>query len=416
LRKATSKGSTFIEGRKIRRMRAMGVLADPGLGSNEMAPRDAAASPLESWRIRPNVAQGVAERRSGDAAEIGLEIGYRPQRLADFYGNRFWTAAIVLSLGLHAVALLAILVWPSPPSLLANPETTTVEIVVEPRDASPRYELPPAPEPQSPPAAELPPTPIEQAAPASDDMPTARSPMSAPTPVEPPTPAVPAAPAAEEPSPKAAWLPAPAPSPAPKALPTFVEPSPVPVPPPAAEEPAPPSIPAPSPAAADLPPSERPTPQPPLIAAPAPARTPSPLQQAAKPRVEAPRNVPPRALPQAAQAPSKPSKAAPIAPQALSASRAGGDLAEYQRAVAARLSAVKHYPESARDRAPHGVAVVRFSIDASGQATAVSIVQSAGDTALDADALATVRRASPFGPPPAGVPRVFSAPLSYRVR
>jgi protein TonB len=81
-----------------------------------------------------------------------------------------------------------------------------------------------------------------------------------------------------------------------------------------------------------------------------------------------------------------------------------------------RISAVKRYPDSARERAPQGVAVVSFSINASGAATGISIARSAGDAALDAEALATVRRASPFAPPPGGVQRMFSAPLSYRIR
>ena len=88
----------------------------------------------------------------------------------------------------------------------------------------------------------------------------------------------------------------------------------------------------------------------------------------------------------------------------------------YQGVVLGRIAAQKRYPEAARERAPHGVAIVRFSISASGQLAGASLAQSAGDPILDAEALATVRRASPFPPPPAGAPRNFSAPLSYRVR
>jgi protein TonB len=84
--------------------------------------------------------------------------------------------------------------------------------------------------------------------------------------------------------------------------------------------------------------------------------------------------------------------------------------------VLSRIAAQKRYPEAARERAPHGVAIVSFSIGASGQLAGASLVQSAGDPILDAEALATVRRAGPFPPPPAGAPRNFSAPLSYRVR
>jgi protein TonB len=92
------------------------------------------------------------------------------------------------------------------------------------------------------------------------------------------------------------------------------------------------------------------------------------------------------------------------------------DVAAYSATVVGRINAMKRYPEAARERAPHGVAVVNFSIGASGQLTSAAIASSAGDPLLDAEALATVRRASPFPPPPAGAPRNFSAPLSYRIR
>jgi protein TonB len=88
----------------------------------------------------------------------------------------------------------------------------------------------------------------------------------------------------------------------------------------------------------------------------------------------------------------------------------------YRGVVFGRIAAQKRYPEAARERAPHGVAIVSFSIGGSGQLVGASLAQSAGDPILDAEALATVRRASPFPPPPAGAPRNFSAPLSYRVR
>ncbi len=81
-----------------------------------------------------------------------------------------------------------------------------------------------------------------------------------------------------------------------------------------------------------------------------------------------------------------------------------------------RIAAAKRYPEAARDREARGVAVVRFSITAGGEVASVSIAQSAGDPALDAEALATVRRASPFAAPPTGAPRAFSATLSYKLR
>jgi protein TonB len=122
------------------------------------------------------------------------------------------------------------------------------------------------------------------------------------------------------------------------------------------------------------------------------------------------------APPQSGRAESKQTKLVSIAPKTIVPAASSTDLADYQRVLYSRISAVKRYPDSARERAPHGVAIVSFSIDASGHLTAVSINQSAGDANLDAEALTTVRRASPFPPPPAGAPRTFSAPLSFKVR
>jgi protein TonB len=106
----------------------------------------------------------------------------------------------------------------------------------------------------------------------------------------------------------------------------------------------------------------------------------------------------------------------PVAPKPAAPAVAGAELSAYQGAVLARLSAVKRYPVAARERAPHGVAVVSFSIAPTGEVVGISISQSAGDPMLDAEAVATVRRASPLPPPPAGAPRTFSAPISFRVR
>lgn len=91
-------------------------------------------------------------------------------------------------------------------------------------------------------------------------------------------------------------------------------------------------------------------------------------------------------------------------------------MAGYGRAVVGRIAAMKRYPEAARDRSAEGTAIVSFTIGRSGEASGIVLARSSGDPALDAEALATVRRASPFPPPPHGVPARFSAPLAYRLR
>ena len=97
--------------------------------------------------------------------------------------------------------------------------------------------------------------------------------------------------------------------------------------------------------------------------------------------------------------------------------RAGVSAAEidaYKSEIVARINAAKHYPEEARSRGARGVAVVSFSISASGALGGASLQRTSGDSTLDGDAVATVRRAAPFPAPPAGATRAFSVALNYR--
>jgi periplasmic protein TonB len=413
----------------------------------------------------------------------------RPDRRADG-GAQIWTAAVALSLSLHAAGLIAVLVWPKPSP--APSDSTPIEIVVEvaPPDASSplKFERTPVPE-------EAPPTPpvVTPAAPASvveQGVPAIAvpAPPLAPTPFEPPpvvdqtapeavTPVPSPAPSAAHPSstverPLATEqatpeIVMPVPPPAPLATPTPVADEPPPIaeqqtpaivtpvppsalvtesapglvaPPPIAERAAPEVLTLTPPLAPLVAPPPSPIAPPPVAEQPVPARvTPTPPSpssarplappivapvhahasaavQQPKPRAEPPRKTEAHASIQAGPAESKTMKPVPGAARASLPAVSGAEISEYQGAVIARLSAAKRYPEAARDRGPRGMAVVRFTIDASGQVVGVSLAQSAGDAILDGEALATVRRASPFPPPPAGAPRVFSAPLSFKVR
>ena len=97
---------------------------------------------------------------------------------------------------------------------------------------------------------------------------------------------------------------------------------------------------------------------------------------------------------------------------------AAAEIAGYSQHVAARIAAMKHYPEEARARAraAQGTAVVSFAIDAGGEVRSAAIGRSSGDAGLDAKAVATVRRVGSFGPPPRGAPHTFSVPLRYQMR
>ena len=66
----------------------------------------------------------------------------------------------------------------------------------------------------------------------------------------------------------------------------------------------------------------------------------------------------------------------------------------------ALLERNKRYPESAQSRRQQGVAQVFFSLDRQGRVIDSRVVRSSGASALDEEALAILRRAQPFPPPP----------------
>lgn len=86
--------------------------------------------------------------------------------------------------------------------------------------------------------------------------------------------------------------------------------------------------------------------------------------------------------------------AAPSSGTASSAS-----IATWRGTVIAHLNRLKRSPGGAR-----GTATVAFSIDRNGTVKSARLVRSSGNSALDKEALALVRRASPVPRPPANVP------------
>ena len=280
-------------------------------------------------------------------------------------GARSW--GVGPSLAMHLAVLAALLTWSTPVAEAPPPEAVAVEVVVEPP--------PPVEEPKT--LAEAPLQVEEQPAPVAPPV------ESAPTP-----PAEEKAAPAEAPPPPVEGKAAPAEAPAPPDEPSIIA----------------------APAAPPISPPRQPS-SPKTIATPTP-KEPAPVR---------PRPTPPRTPPAPASSTARPTPpaAATGASRAAAAGAVGApkaDTAAYQSEVLARIAAQKRYPEAALARAPQGVAVVRFSIDASGQVVGASLARSAGDPVLDAEAVATVRRASPFPPPPAGTPRNFAASLNFRAR
>jgi periplasmic protein TonB len=116
--------------------------------------------------------------------------------------------------------------------------------------------------------------------------------------------------------------------------------------------------------------------------------------------------------PQSAPAPAERAAAPAMASVARPTSAA---VANWERLLVAQLERHKRYPPQARGKV--GEARLAFSIDRTGRVLASRIVHSSGSEALDQEALALVRRAAPFPPPPVGLPDdrlLFVVPVRYR--
>jgi periplasmic protein TonB len=182
----------------------------------------------------------------------------------------------------------------------------------------------------------------------------------------------------------------------------------------------------------DPPPEVEPLPQPVVepkpvaeqMPKPAPAALPkvqeaqavAPVQNATPPKVTKPKTpvqkaaAPKKTEKKRPKAPSKTSAAAPAGGSATPAKPAtrqkkagGSDPASYAKSVLRKITKL-----SRKSTAGKGRAVVGFEIAADGGLKRVMILSASGSAALDKLAMDQIRRAAPFGPPPAGAQRKFS--------
>jgi len=149
----------------------------------------------------------------------------------------------------------------------------------------------------------------------------------------------------------------------------------------------------------------KPLEEPPPEVAPAPdpevAIPPPPVQEVKQetpkrqePRPPAPTTSAPQAIPeQVAAIPAAPTQGQ-IIPTNSSV------VPTWKTKIVALLERNKRYPETAQSRREQGVAQVFFSLDRQGRVLESRVVRSSGANALDEEALALLRRAQPFPPPP----------------
>jgi periplasmic protein TonB len=135
--------------------------------------------------------------------------------------------------------------------------------------------------------------------------------------------------------------------------------------------------------------------------------------QPQEPRTPAPTTSAPQAIPEQ-------SAAVPAAPmQGRLTPTPSNAVPTWKTHILALLERNKRYPEAAQSRHQQGVAQVFFSIDRQGRVLNSRVVRSSGTSALDDEALALLRRAEPFPPPPPELPgaRVdLTVPIRFNLR
>lgn len=81
-------------------------------------------------------------------------------------------------------------------------------------------------------------------------------------------------------------------------------------------------------------------------------------------------------------------------------SKGRGDLGSYLGSARMKIEKAKRYPREARRRGWEGKVVLFFQINRKGEVAEIKLIQSSGYPDLDEEGFATLRRASPFLPPP----------------
>jgi protein TonB len=109
-------------------------------------------------------------------------------------------------------------------------------------------------------------------------------------------------------------------------------------------------------------------------------------------------------LPEIAAAPDAitlpPPKPVPVQAARGSGDNSGAIVQAYQTTLLRHLARYKRYPAKARLHHKEGVALVRFTMDRSGDVLSVALGRSSGVPALDEESVELVRRAAPLPTPP----------------
>lgn len=141
---------------------------------------------------------------------------------------------------------------------------------------------------------------------------------------------------------------------------------------------------------------------------------------ATAPATQPAQNAAPSAAPPQAATPASPAPAATTARRGkadgLDVRAPSGDGRSYASRIRSWLYAHKIYPRRSRMRREEGVVQVRFTIDRGGVLLDGAVVRGSGNGALDEEAMATLRRSSPFPAAPreiSGDRIEFTVPIEF---
>lgn len=143
-----------------------------------------------------------------------------------------------------------------------------------------------------------------------------------------------------------------------------------------------------------------------------PPEKPKPVERPKERKRAKPSRSPPAPVTSAAPRSDAPPSQTTAAPSAGATASQSAQRADWVSSVSAQLNRNKRYPPGVQGM--FGRPTVRFALDSSGRVISASLVRSSGSPALDEEAVATVRRSSPFPAPPAHMPRpVLTVPINF---
>lgn len=159
----------------------------------------------------------------------------------------------------------------------------------------------------------------------------------------------------------------------------------------------------------------------PAVAAPPeekPKPEPEPVKEKPKPVLKKPAKPTKKPAPRTSAAP-KAEQNAPAREARSGSAASAAALPSYRQRLAAHLQRFKQYPSEARASRAQGTVMAVFTVNRHGGVSGVHLTRSSGNSALDQEALAAIRRAQPLPSFPPEITQsslTFPVPFSFTLR